>query len=280
MRKTLAQRLHLRAFKCPQCGASLPDVGMSPTVTCEYCDLVSEVVRAPQRQPPRAPPPRRNDWNRPRPQVTPHVRKGALGAIAAAILTLGGAGVSIVASTQTQMNASPPPKIAPHGKAAPSATPTGGDKARRQSHTDQITPKKAEAKKKKKKRRRKPKGYEIARIIKPAQKGCAPRDIMAPGHPLWYSPTITLTVKDGRFHKIRVKVKTSNQDLDKLWFSGDRTREVTQADVDERTSRVARCIKKKIAGIKIPAKSSQRRASGKVRFTLSRDGVPYGVKNL
>jgi hypothetical protein len=129
------------------------------------------------------------------------------------------------------------------------------------------------------KRKSKPKPYEIARIIQPAFKGCAPRDLMAPGHPVWYTPTVTTMVRDGGFEGVRVSVALSDTDPAKIKHAKGGGA-VTQADLDGRRRKVEQCVAQAVTKTKIPASNAQAKTEGKVRMSFSHDGVPFGVKNL
>lgn len=287
MGKTIVERLHLRSMKCPQCGARLPAVGHAATVKCEYCDLVSDVVRPQRRSPHRTQPraaQRAAHWTpQPvtgtRPQVTPTIRPAAVAILASLLVFVFGGGIALLLKARSCVSSvsweSSAPRSQPQAN-SPTAHPQAPTTRAPTSEGHSQKAKKA----KKRKRTRKPDGYKIAKIIKPDLSGCAPRDIMSPRFPVRYTPTVTVTVKSGKFARVSVTVKTSKHDISKLHFTGDRTREVSQSDLDERRKRVARCIKSNIAKRKIPSDSSQRRTAGKVRMSFSHDGVPYGVKNL
>jgi|GEM_PF-4108778 len=206
MRKTIAGQFHLRAIKCPGCAARLPYVSGAATVTCEYCQLVSEVV-GPKRK--RAQQPGQGSpaaTPQDAPQVTPTIRPAALAltfsflvVIAVVIVVIGATAFqtraqSAVAMVQARAQAMVQAHVKAEARAFAARTATAHKKSSVATKPTRVSAKRSP----KKHRARKPNVYELARIIKPAIKGCYPRDIGG-NHPVYYSPTMTFTVAGGRF---------------------------------------------------------------------------------
>src|SRR5690606_37291951 len=108
---------HLRAIKCPGCGAQVPYVGGTTEVRCEYCQQISAVVRG---TPPRHPEPHAPQHPAPAlyPQVTPSVRPAAVMSLAGVLMVMGmGAAFFLLGSGRPAA-----PKVAT--MAAPPAEPS------------------------------------------------------------------------------------------------------------------------------------------------------------
>jgi hypothetical protein len=136
---------------------------------------------------------------------------------------------------------------------------------------------KAKGAKKKSNRNRKADVYKISKLLKPILKKCTPRDFMAPGHPVWYSMTVSLSVGNGKIRAKKVTVKPTHTDPEKVNFRNDYERVVTAADLDARVTRMTACLKSSIGKFQIPADSEQKNASGSVKYSMGHDGVPYGI---
>ncbi|MCP4444312.1 MAG: hypothetical protein GY811_03075 [Myxococcales bacterium] len=62
-----------------------------------------------------------------------------------------------------------------------------------------------------------------------------------------------------------------------MTFRNDRSKEVTQDDMDKHRARFTSCVKKGIGKIRTSSNPKLSGTSGKVRFKMSHDGVPYGI---
>ena len=290
----MATLFHLRAIKCPGCGARLAYEG-GQTVTCEYCQMTSHVAGRPQ--PPVQPPPAAVVTrgvvvqSPPTPEVIPHVRPAIVLSLIGLVST---AGIGMAALMVRRAGA-PPQQEAEVAYGTDSEVQArallgGGEGASAQvpgqhAKGSQATPGPSPQRPKKKgksavKHGKKPDVYKIAKLVKPVLVGCTPGDLIASRHPVWYSSTLTLKVRDGGLQVQSMKVKPTDTDPAKIHFRGDYKREVTQADLDRPIRKFTACTKKGVGKIKIPASSGQRNASGKIRFSMGHDGVAYGVKNL
>lgn len=289
MARTMMSRLRLRAIKCPGCGAQLAFDSTAATVTCDYCQQVSQVVRSHAKAP--SPPPpvhQRAPALRPPPLVQPKVQALPIFVGLLGIVLVAGISSAVVWSAQRSLSGQQAQAVSAVNaeRQAPASSPQLAELPDPRFNEPQAPSPKTRKKSKANKRSKakssvrkgsKPNPYDVARSIKPAVVSCLSRDLQTPRFPVWYSSTISLTVQNGAFKKVRVSAKANETDLSRVTFRNDRSKEVTQADLDQAKSRFISCVKKGIGKIKLSSNPKLSRASGKVRFSMSHDGVPYGI---
>ncbi|MCP4444311.1 MAG: hypothetical protein GY811_03070 [Myxococcales bacterium] len=185
MSRTMMSRLRLRAIKCPGCGAQLAFDSSAATVTCDYCQQVSQVVGGPAK--PQAPPPPVRQGVRvavPPPQVRPKVQALPIVVGFAAILMITGASTAVVWNANRARSQQKPQAVS----AVTAERPVPAAPIRRaqgsmpsiQKHRASSQSSKTNKKKKSRSsghKTRKPNPYDVARSVKSAVTGCLTRDL-------------------------------------------------------------------------------------------------------
>lgn len=214
------------------------------------------------------------------PVVTPNVRPVFLASLVSLALV---GGIAFFLARPVLKQEPPTPRASPQAsrnsaRSHQQAMPNSGARAELEVEpSPKRDSKPHKGAKKKSHRSRKPNVYKIAKLLKPALKKCTPRDLMGRGHPVWYSMSVSLSVGKGKIRAKKVTVKPTDTDPEKIHFKKDYDRVVTSADLNERVTRMTACLKSSIGKFEIPADSEQKSASGSIKYSMGRDGVPYGI---